>query len=325
MTESPRSPSAFTVAAFVSAVILGGGNFLAVRFSNEELDPFWGAGLRFVLAAALFVIAALVLRLKWPRGRQLLMIALYGLFTFTLSYALMYWAIVRVSAGMAAVVLAMVPLITLLLAVAQRLERLSWRVVLGALIALSGIVGMTVGADGLALPVDGLVAILLATVTVSESVILSKRVSSNHPVTVNAVGMSVGSPLLLVVSLLAGETWALPIQPETVGAVVYLVTVGSVALFLLILFVVRRWTASVTAYTFVLFPIVTLVGEAWLFDEPLTLRSMLAALVVMAGVWLGAFSRRGKAVDQDASKVPANEYSAGPTIQATPSRKSMDA
>ncbi len=40
-------PDALTLAAFAVAVTLGGGNLLAVRVSNRELPPFWGAGLRF--------------------------------------------------------------------------------------------------------------------------------------------------------------------------------------------------------------------------------------------------------------------------------------
>lgn len=34
---------------FATVVLVGGGNFVAVRFSNRELAPFWGAGLRFAL------------------------------------------------------------------------------------------------------------------------------------------------------------------------------------------------------------------------------------------------------------------------------------
>jgi hypothetical protein len=54
-----RVPDTLTLGAFVVLVVLGGGNFLAVRMSNLELPPFWGAGLRFGVAAALFGAIAL--------------------------------------------------------------------------------------------------------------------------------------------------------------------------------------------------------------------------------------------------------------------------
>lgn len=283
-----RSPGTLTMGAFLLAVVLGGGNFLAVRFSNRELDPFWGAGMRFSLAALCFVAIAIVLRLQWPRGRQLLVVSIYGILTFTFSYALMYWALTQVTAGMAAVVLAAVPLVTQLLATLQHTEKLSGRTLTGALLALVGILVMTLGPGGLLMPLGGLLAIIAASVTIGESVIVGKRVSVHHPVMTNAVAMSVGAVALLALSAAAGERWALPTQPEVVWSVVYLVALGSMALFVLFLLVVRRWTASATSYAFVLFPIVTMLAEAWLADEPLTIRGVFGAIVVMTGVWLGA-------------------------------------
>lgn len=289
MNASMRAPGTLTLATFGVVVLLGGGNFLAVRFSNQELDPFWGAGLRFSLAALVFVAIATSLRLPLPRGRQLALTAGYGVVSFTLSYALMYWALVEVTAGMVAVVLAIVPLVTPLLAAAQKLEQIDRRAIVGAVIALAGIVWMTIGPEGVVVPLGGLIAVLAASLTIGQSVILGKRVSANHPAMTNAVGMSVGGPLLLGLSALAGETWAIPTQTRVIASVTYLVLFGSVGLFVASLMVVRHWTASAMSYAFVLFPVVTMLLEAWLGDVPLTLRGIAGAGIVMTGVWFGAF------------------------------------
>ena len=58
-------------AAFAVAVVVGGSNYVAVRYSNRELDPLWGAFLRFALAAAVFAALVALLRLPLPRGRRL--------------------------------------------------------------------------------------------------------------------------------------------------------------------------------------------------------------------------------------------------------------
>ncbi|MDQ3974379.1 MAG: EamA family transporter, partial [Actinomycetota bacterium] len=290
MAGAGRSPDALTLGAFAVAVTLGGANFLAVRFSNRELPPFWGAGLRFALAALAFVVIALALRLRWPRGRQLTLTALYGSLSFAISYALLYWALLQVTAGVAAVVLAVVPLATLLLAAAQRLERLGPRGAMGALLALAGIVWMTVGPQRVVVPLSALAAMLAAAVCIGQSIILGKRLSANHPAMTNAVGMTAGALLLLVISAAAGDSWALPRQAEAAWAVAYLVTLGSVGLFVLVLLVVRRWTASATSYMFVLFPVVTMALGAALADEPVTGQAVTGAALVMLGVWLGALS-----------------------------------
>ncbi len=290
--ESRYSSTPMVGSAFLVAVVIGSANFVAVSFSNRELDPIWGAALRFGLAGLLFIAISLALRLEWPRGKMLVLTAGYGLFTFALSYALMYWALTQMSAGMGAVVLATVPLVTPLLATAQGLETLNRRALAGALVALAAIVWMTVGDGGLLVPVGAVAASLLASVTAGESVVLSKRISGNHPAMNNAVGMTFGAVLLLIFSPLIGETWALPTGRDTVLAVVYLVTVGSVGLFVLMLWVVRYWTASASAYMFVLFPVGAMLIDAWLTGAPLTTRGIIGALIVMASVWFGAVAPR---------------------------------
>jgi drug/metabolite transporter (DMT)-like permease len=304
-----RGPDGLTLAAFAAAVTIGAGNFVAVSFSNRELDPFWGAALRFGLAALIFVAIALALRLTWPRGRLLALTVVYGALSFAAFYALMYWALVRVSAGVATVVMAVVPLLTVLLAAAQGLERLRWRSAVGALLACAGILWMTLGPREVVLPLTALAAMLTASVCVAQAVILGKRIADNHPAMTNAVGMLVGTVGLLALSVVAGETWALPQRTEVIVAVAYLVTLGSAGLFVLVLLIVRRWTASATSYMFVLFPVVTLLLDAWLADVPVTVEAATGAALVMAGVWFGALSPGARAaalpVAPDPQAVPA--------------------
>ena len=68
------APDRLALSAFTGAVVIGGSNFVAIRFSNRELDPLWGAGLRFVLAAAVFGVLFAALRLRLPRGRDLALV-----------------------------------------------------------------------------------------------------------------------------------------------------------------------------------------------------------------------------------------------------------
>jgi drug/metabolite transporter (DMT)-like permease len=127
------------LAAFVTQAVLAGGNAVCIRFSNRELAPLWGAGLRFSLAAALLLAAMAVLRLPFPRGRALIGSVLYGLFNFGLSFALIYYGLVRVQVGLGQILLALVPLATLLLAVLWRQERVRGSAVIGTFFALVGI------------------------------------------------------------------------------------------------------------------------------------------------------------------------------------------
>lgn len=273
--------------AFLGAVVIGGSNFVAIRYSNRELDPIWGAGLRFTLAAVVFGVLCAVLRLSLPRGRALAFVLAYGLLAFGAAYGCVYWAMQEVPAGIAAVVLALGPLLTLLLAAAHGMERLSVRAIAGALIAIAGSVVIFFQPGSIDFGWGSFLLLVVAAVCSSESVVVSKLAGRQHPVAMNFVAMTAGAAVLLVVSAATGERLVLPNAGETQLAVAYLVA-ATVGLFLLVLFVVQRWAASAAAYVFVLMPVVAIVMGALVADEAITLTTVVGGAIVGAGVYIGA-------------------------------------
>jgi drug/metabolite transporter (DMT)-like permease len=277
--------------AFLAVVILGGSNAVAVRFSNFELPPFWGAALRFTAAACIFWIIVLIGRIKIPRGRPLYGAIIYGALTIGITYALLYWGLVFIPASLAIVLLTLGPLFTYLFALAHRQETFRWRSILGAIVAFAGVM-IGLGAEiGSTLPILPLAGILVAVIVSSEGTVLYKTFPTSHPLAVNALALSTGAAILLVISLIAGEAWQLPQDQETWLAFIYLVLFGSVLMFYSFLYVLDRWTASATSYTLLLIPVATFVVAAWLLDEQITLRFLAGSLVVVFGVWLGAISQ----------------------------------
>jgi drug/metabolite transporter (DMT)-like permease len=99
----------------------------------------------------------------------------------------------------------------------------------------------------------------------------------------NAVGMTAGAAVLLVVSILTGDPLVLPQRVETWLAICYLVVIGSVVVFLLYLFVLGHWAATRAAYGFVLIPFVTVLLSAWLDSEPVTIGLVFGGLLVLLG------------------------------------------
>jgi drug/metabolite transporter (DMT)-like permease len=281
-------PERVALASFVAIAVLAGGNAVGIRFSNRELDPLWGAGLRFSLAAAVLATVMAVLRQPLPRGRALTGAVLYGALNFGGAFALAYYALVRVHAGLGQTLLALVPLATLLLAVAQRQERLRVTAVVGTLLALAGIVLISQAPSRASVPPLSLLAAVGSALCFAEAAVLVRRFPRVHPVTMNAVGMTAGAALLVGGSLLTGEPIALPGRAATWAAVGYLVVVGSVLVFVLYVVMLRYWTASRSAYVFVLIPLVTVALSVWLDDEPVGAGLLLGGLLILAGVYVGA-------------------------------------
>jgi drug/metabolite transporter (DMT)-like permease len=284
-----------TLAAFLAGAALAGGNAVAVRFSNRGLDPLWGAGLRFALAAAIFLGLVLVLRLSFPRGRALAGAILWGLIQFAATFALMYYAFVELHAGFGQILLALVPLLTVLLASAQGEESLRLQSLVGAVMAVVGVAIMTSASLDTSLPLLSVLAGLGGAVCFAESAVLVRLLPPVHPVTMNAVGMTAGAAALLVGAAVIGESFVLPDDASTWAAVVYLVTLGSVGVFLLYLFVLGRWTASRVSYSFLLSPFVSILLSVWLDDEPVGWGLVVGGVLVLSGVYVGAL--RGPAED----------------------------
>jgi len=278
-----------TVIAFITVVIVIGVNFVAVKFSNQELPPFWGASLRFIIASVLLFGIVRIRNIPLPKGAALIGASMFGLFAFGINFGFLYWALTRVTAGMASVMFASIPLITLLIASLIGLEKITWRGILGSVIVIAGISLVFVEQLKFDIPFIYLVAVLIAAVSAASSGIVVKYFPRSHPISTNAVGMSVAAMVLLVLSIVSAETFRLPALASTWLALGWLVT-SSIVGFVLMVWILSRWTASETSYSSVLSPLVTVAVASMLAGEKPTLLFLLGALFVLLGVYVGVLS-----------------------------------
>ncbi|HSJ84793.1 MAG TPA: DMT family transporter [Acidimicrobiia bacterium] len=286
-----------TLAAFLIGAVLSSGNPIAVKFSNVELDPLWGATLRFSFAACLMLVVMAVLRVRFPRGRALLGAVLYGIFNFGLAFACLFYALVELGAGFLQILLAVIPLITLLLVVVQRLERLRVAAVAGAVIAFVGVLLMSQVALDADISFASILVAMGAAFCLAEGAVLVRVFPPEHPVSLNAVGMVVGAVVLFIGSLLVGDEMTLPATNETWLAMAYMVVIGTGVVFSLWVFVLRRWDASRAAYNFVLLPPITLVFSHWITGEEVGAELILGGVLILIGVYIGALRPSGAPVE----------------------------
>jgi drug/metabolite transporter (DMT)-like permease len=296
---------AATLVAFLAASFIAGANAVAVRVGLTELAPFWGAAVRFLIAAAILVLLALAMRRSFPAGRALVGAMIYGLLTFGLSYMFLYWALQEATAGTVMVAFAITPLLTLLLAVAQRVERFRVRALIGALVAAAGIAIVFADKMGAVSPLT-LAAILAAAVVAAEAPVVVKIFPKVDPAVENGIGMAVGGALLLLASMLAGEPWKLPSEPMVQLSLAYLILFGSVGLFLLFLFVLARWTASASAYVLLLAPLAAVGLDLLVLGEAPSLSLILGGALAIAGVYVGVARPREQQAPVQAGKTPAS-------------------
>jgi drug/metabolite transporter (DMT)-like permease len=285
-------PARTTLLAFVGAVLAGGNNAVAIHETVLELPPLWAMAVRFIAAGLLLVAITLLTRRSFPRGRSLWGAMLYGAVGFAFSFGPISEGLRHVPGGTGTMLIAITPLLTFGLAVAQGQERFHVRGLVGGLIALGGIA--IVFADQVRdnIPIGSLLLVLVGTISIAESTIILKGVPRSDPFSTNAVAMLTGGLLLLAASSLAGETQPIPVKGQTWLALGYLVVVGSVVLFSLFVFTLQRWTASAVSYATLLFPFVGVTTATFLVGEPFKPLLVVGGLVALVGVYVGAFAAR---------------------------------
>lgn len=291
MGGRPLDAEGRTFQAFLGIVLIGGSNAVVIRLGTPEIAPFQGATLRFALAALILLAIVVIRRPPLPQGRARVGVILYGLTSFAGSYAALYWGLVEAPAAMAMIAIATVPLITLVMTTAIGQERVTGRAVAAALVALVG-TGIIVGDQlSAAVPIASIASLFVGAVFIAASAVIVKAIPPGHPVSANAIGMAVAAGALAVLTAVSGQPLALPSGTVPILSVLYLATVGSVGLFMLVLYVLARWTASATSYATLLMPLVTIVAAAVLLSETASARFFFGAAIAMVGVYLG-ISRR---------------------------------
>ena len=290
LNSSSLSFNKRTFVAFLLVVVLGGSNSVAIRFSNQELAPFWGAFVRFFFAGVVFWLIFLGRRMSLPGRRDVAVIALNGFLSTGVSFALLYWALQKVPVSLATVIVSTSPLFTLVLAVLHRLERFRVQSLLGGLIAIAGLTVVVNAQPGGRDLLPGITGLIIGALVAAEGNVIFKMYSlKSDPVIINAVSMTSGAFFLGAASWLAHETHVLPSTPLVWGAVLYLILGGSVVMFYMFVYVLSRWKASSASYAILFFPLVATLLAAWLAKETVSMAFILGAAMVLAGVWFGAF------------------------------------
>jgi drug/metabolite transporter (DMT)-like permease len=281
-----------TQLAFLGAVLAGGVNAIAIRQMVLELPPLWASAARFLAAGLILAVLAVLLRRSFPRGRSLTGAMLYGAVGFAASFGPISTGMRFVPGATGSVLIAITPLLTFGLAIAQRQERFRAQGLLGALIALAGILIVFADQASAAIPIIPLALVILGSVAIAESAVILKAVPRSDPFATNAIAMLTGGGLLLVASFLLGEGHSLPTRAPTWIALGYLIVFGSVVLFSLFVYVLQRWTASAVSYATLLFPFVGVTVATLLIGESFTPAFFVGGVVMLAGVYIGAFHAR---------------------------------
>jgi len=306
--------------AFGAIYLLWGGTFLAVRIAVLEIPPLFTAGVRFFIAGTVLYA---FMRLRGEPRPSLLEwrnLGLIGLLMFVLTYGSLFWAEQYVTSSMTAVIEATLPITTIVLEVLVfRTQALQWRTACGVAIGFSGVVLLLFHNGAQHLAVLPCIVIVLGGVAWSSGAVLSGRLSLPTSKPLNAgAEMMLGGVVLLVSSLLAGEMHPFPsITPRAGFSLVYLIVFGSLVAYTAYVWLLGRFSATrVSSHAYVN-PIVAVALGYFVAGEVVTVRSVLACVVIAVSVFL-ILGKAGKPVIGRASRSSPGAHSIAATDCDTP-------
>jgi drug/metabolite transporter (DMT)-like permease len=286
-----RASKAKLVLAFAALYTIWGSTYLAIKFAVETIPPY-------LMSAARFIVAGLILftwsrwrgspspsRREWRDGTIVGMLLLAG------GNGAVGWAEQRVPSGITALLVASVPMWAVIIDWARpHGRRPSLVVSIGLLIGLAGVAVLAAPEFGGATPGAGVGATVLILGSISwaaGSIYSRQSVRPSSALMSTALQMIGGSFGLLAVAIILGEPSRFELARITLKSFLgwaYLVTCGGLIGFTAYAYVLRETTpAKATTYAYVNPVVAVLLG--WAFaNEPISVRTIAAAGIILAGV-----------------------------------------
>src|SRR6266436_543107 len=293
-TRSNDPSTAGLVAAFAAVYLIWGSTYLAIRYAVETIPPLLMMGMRHVTAGALLYGWARWRGTPAPRLREWFYPAVIGALLFLGGHGSLAWAEQRVPSGIAALLVATLPMWIVVLARLWGTERkLSGRSLTGLVLGLVGVAvlfGPDIWRHSEELNLIGAGAVLLGTFIWAAGTIYMRNVKMpDSPQLSSAMQMLAGGGALLVAASLTGEARTFhfaDVSARSWIAIVCLAAFGSI-----IAFTAYTWLhmvaspSRVSTYAYVNPVVAVLLGWA-LAREPMGLTTVIAMVVILAGVAL---------------------------------------
>lgn len=279
------------ILAFFSIYVIWGSTYLLNKIAVTELPPLMLASIRFITAGILIFIIAKLLGYNLSITRiQLVNCIIAGFLFLTFGNGTVVWALKYVDSGFTALEISAQPLVVLLL----------MRFLEGKKIQAMSVVGVVLGVIGIFLLVSqkqlinqegtviGMLMIFACMLSWAYgSIFVGKAdLPSNYFIS-TGYQMFTGGIMLLVASQVFGEVWTFPSQwsQQVQVSMIILIVFGSIVAFTSFNYLLRMVSPEKVATCTYVNPIIALALGWYLLDEQITMQSVIAAVILLTGVY----------------------------------------
>jgi drug/metabolite transporter (DMT)-like permease len=318
-------------AGLLTLYFVWGSTYIGIRVSVETIPPFLMAGTRFLIAGAILLVCEAIVvarsrsdptipaeeRPRFPTRREWRDSAIVGGLLLFGGMGMVALGEKTVPAGIAAILVAMLPVWVAVLGRIFFGERLPRAAVVGIVVGLVGVVILVApfgSSGGLAFDPFGILVLLLSPLAWATGSLFSshRAVLPRRPLTATGLQMICGASLLLLGSIVFGELRTFDISAVSGRSwlgMAYLTTIGSLVGFTTYVWLLRvAPLPKIATYAYVN-PVVAFVLAGILLGETIEPRSVLAGAVIVFAVALivTARSRASRSTGADAEAGPSPE------------------
>lgn len=290
--------------AFAVIYFVWGSTFLAIRVGVREVPPLVFACMRFFTAGAVLYGWMRLKGTPSPNWSEWAAVCLIALCIFVLDYGLLFWAEQRVPSGIAAVMLATIPVFMALSEILfLHTQRLTVRLAFALLVGICGVLVLVSHSVGFAeKPINpaGAVALVIAAISWSVASTLTRKLPlPESKVMSSGAQMLAGGIMLAVAAAALGEFRGFHIQAVSRGAwfaLAYLIVAGSIIGFTAYVWLIHHESPTkVGTYAYVN-PVVAVIVGYFLGGEVVGSRTLLGTLLVLVSVIVITTTRARKPV-----------------------------
>ena len=291
MSHKPQHPLYLTILAFIAIYLVWGSTYLFVAFAVEEIPPFFMAGIRFLLAALIiFILSPFFIDWSAVKKKQVLNAFQAGIWFLVLGNGAMSWALQYIDTGFASLMISTQPLVLLLMMWVFDGTKIKTKSVLGIVLGLLGMY-LLIDQEGILSGQQDWIAVgVMVSCLITwgyGSLFVSKAALPKNHFLNAAIQMSTGAVFLLLAGFIfeSSDFQILEVSYFAWMCTLYLVIFGSILAFTAFNFLLTYVSPEKVATSTYVNPIVA-VFLGWYFREELvTSQSILAASILLLGVY----------------------------------------
>ena len=269
-------------------ILLWSSAFITTKPIIDNSDPFSALAFRFGLVAIGFFLFSIYSKKKIIVDRKNFFESFFsGVLFHGVYLGGVFFSISKgMPTGIAALIVTLQPILTNALSGPILNEKVSVKQWIGVLLGFSGAV-MVLGFDiGNEIPTIGLVATIIALVAITTSTIWQKKLSNNLPLSVSNMNQALGGFIFHIIIIILFAEPYIGFSTTFLVAMSHQIFLVSFGAFTILMFLIKRNSASKTVSIFFLIP-PTSALMAWLFlNESLSNLDLLGFLIATIGVYI---------------------------------------